>query len=1000
MSILQVRLLGDFQITYQGKPLNGFESPRIQSLLAFLLLHRDAPQSRKHLAFSLWQDSSEQQAHGNLRSLVHRLRAVLPTAELFLSADTQTLQWRADAPFTLDVDEFQNAAQSKSHPALQKAVDLYRGDLLPACYDEWLLPERERLREQFIDTLAQLIVLSEAEHEYQAAIGYARRLLQADPLGEEAYRKLMHLYARTGDRANLVRVYQTCVAVLKRELDAEPSPATHALFERLRDDETLVEPALQPRPQPKPNLPVPLTSFVGRTHELDEIRALLQRARLVTLMGIGGGGKTRLAIQAAHAVENLFAGGVWFVDLASLSDPAAVPGACAAVFGLREQVGTTPIELLAAHLRAQELLLVLDNCEHLLAACAILAQTILLAAPRVRILATSREPLNLAGEALLSVPPLSMPGAGPSTLEILAHSDAVQLFSARAAFNLPTFTLNQSNLEAVAQICRRLDGIPLAIELAAARIRALTPAQIAGRLDDALAVLTRGSASLSTRHQTMRAVLDWSDALLSDPERVLFRRLSVFAGGFTLEASEQVCADPPLTPDPRPPSSLAPSLILDLLSNLIDKSLVTSVEVEQGDEARYRLLEPTRQYAREKLHAAGEQEPIAARHLAWCVALGERMEKELEGAGQAAGFLRLDREHDNLRAALEFALHSRYRESGLRLAAALERFWLLGGHSIEGRGWFKQLLAPELAPDTPTHPAEPIHPTVLARAFGVAGALAWRQNTYDEAEACNQQSLRLWQELQNQAGVALALKQLGDVARTRGESAHAVELHQQSLTIYRQLQDHRGIANVQSSLGATLSEQGDYARAMELYQEGLALSQQLGDLWLTAMFTNNLGVALREQDADRAETLFRETLALRRSLRDRLGEAITVRNLGEMALKRRDWVRARAMFTESMSLHSSMHNYKGVAECLIGLAWVEHAQGCSEHAATLMGASEHLRETIRASLPEDDRAEYDDLVSLVRQNLDPHAFATVWSDGRALTPDQAVAYALERHDPA
>lgn len=564
MSTLQVRLLGDFQITYQGEPLNGFESPRLQSLLAFLLLHRDAPQSRKHLAFSLWQDSSEQQAHGNLRSLVHRLRAVLPAAEQFLSADNQTLQWRSDAPFTLDVDEFQNAAQSKSRPALQKAVDLYRGDLLPACYDEWLLPERERLRELFIDTLAQLIVLSEAEHEYQTAIGHARRLLQADPLGEEAYRKLMHLYARTGDRANLVRVYQTCVAVMRRELDAEPSAATREWFERLRDDETLVEPAVLPRPQAKPNLPVPLTSFVGRTRELDEIRLLLQRARLVTLIGVGGGGKTRLAIQAAHNAGTHFPDGVWFVDLAPLSDPAAVPGACAAVLGLREQVGTAPIEMVRDHTREKELLLVLDNCEHLLAACAFLAQTVLQAAPRVRILATGREPLNLAGEALLNVPPLSLPGASESTLESLAHSDAVQLFSARAAFNLPTFALNQGNLEAVAQICRRLDGIPLAIELAAARIRALTPAQIAARLDDALAVLTRGSASVPPRHQTMRGVLDWSDALLSGPERILFRRLSIFSGGFTLEAAEQVCTDPPPTPDSRPPSSLPAPFILDL----------------------------------------------------------------------------------------------------------------------------------------------------------------------------------------------------------------------------------------------------------------------------------------------------------------------------------------------------------------------------------------------------------------------------------------------------
>lgn len=990
MSTLQLQLLGDFQINVQGKPLNGFESPRLQSLLAYLILHREAPQSRKHLAFQLWQDSTESQAHGNLRNLVHRLRSALPDADRFLAADTQTLQWRADAPCALDVTEFQKLVTETRDPnALASAVALYRGDLLPACYDEWLIPERERLRELFVDALAQLIVLSEAAHDYQTAIGYARRLLQADPLSEETYRRLMTLYARVGDRANVVRIYQTCVAVLKRELDAEPSVLTRETFEHLRRDETPVERTAQPRGRIKPNLPVPLTSFVGRTRELDEIRRLLQRARLVTLLGVGGGGKTRLAIEAAHEAEHVFADGVWFVDLAPVSDPADVPGTCVSVFGLREQQGITAIEMLADYTRDKQLLLLLDNCEHVLNACAALAQTMLQSAPRVRILATSREPLNLSGEALLNVPPLSLPSAGQLTLDTLAHSDAVQLFSARAAFSLPTFALNQGNLEAVVQICRRLDGIPLAIELAAARVRALTSGQIAARLDDALGVLTRGSASLPSRHQTMRAVLDWSDALLSHQERTLFRRLSVFAGGFSLEAVEQVCTD-----------DRASSLILDLLSNLIDKSLVIAAEVEQGDEARYRLLEPIRQYAREKLHDAGEQEILAARHLGWCVALGERMERELAGPNQADGFLRLDREHDNLRAALEFALHSGQRESGLRLAAALDRFWLLGGHSIEGRGWFKQLLAFESSSDNLERAGARLNPTLYARALGVAGTLAWRHNDFDEAEARHQAGLRLWQELQNQTGVALTLKQLGDVARLRGDYARAVALHQQSLHLLRELHDSRGIANVLNGLGATLSEQGDYARAGEMYQEGLTLSQQFGDVWLTATFMNNLGVALREQDPDRAGTLFRDALTLRRSLRDRLGEATTVRNLAELALKRQDWTRARALFGDSLSINQGTRNEKGIAECLVGLAWVELAQGRAERAATLMGANDQLRETIHAPLPEDDRPEYETLGGLVRGQMDAHAFATACANGRALTLDQAVAYALENHNPA
>jgi predicted ATPase/DNA-binding SARP family transcriptional activator len=1001
MAILQIQLLSDFQIRYADTPLDGFDAPRLQSLLAYLVLHRDEPQPRKQLAFLLWQDSSEHQAHGNLRNLVHRLKKALPEADHFLFADTQTLQWRADAPFTLDVDEFQRAAaQSKSSSALQDAVSLYRGDLLPACYDEWLLPERERLREKLMDCLAQLIVFAEAARDYHAAIGYARRLVQADPLGEEAYRKLMSLYAQIGDRANVVRVYQTCATVLKRELDTEPSATTRELFERLHREEIVVERTPVPRGKAKPNLPVPLTSFVGRTRELGEIRAKLERARLVTLTGVGGGGKTRLAIQAAHQRAADFADGAWFVELAPLADAADLPSTCAAVFGLREQAGLSIQEMLSEYLREKELLLVLDNCEHLLTACAKLAQTILQGAPRVRMLATSRESLNLSGEALIVVPPLSLPDAKHVTFENMADSDAAQLFITRASFNLPTFTLNQSNLEAVAQICRRLDGIPLAIELAAARVRALSPEQIAARLDDALAVLTRGSSGMPARHQTMRAVLDWSDALLTEQERVLFWRLSVFAGGFTLDAAEQVSGDREQERmrdrEPTPRHPLMPSsLILDLLSNLIDKSLVYVLEVESNEEARYGLLEPIRQYAREKLESVGEQETVCARHLAWCVELGARMQAELEGARQAAGLAYLEREHDNLRGALEFALHSEHRELGLRLATALERFWMMGGHSIEGRSWLKQLLGSESPGDTLEPAAARIDPAIRARALGVASALAWRHNDFAEADAFNQKVLGMWTELKNQAGIAQVLRQMGEVARMRGEYALAVELHQQSLSLSRELADKRGIATALSNLGATWSEQGDYARASEFYQEGVELVQAFGDVWLIALFKNNLGVALRIQDPQRAERLHRESLTLRQSLNDHYGVAISLRNLAELALAREDWMRARTLFMESMSIHQRTHNEKWVADCLVGLAWVEHAQGRNERAARLLGISERLRETIHAVLPEDDRAEYEDLRSRVRAQLDERTWREAWANGRTYKFEQAVAYALD-----
>lgn len=940
MSTLQLNFFGDFQIRYDDAPLDGFDAPRLQSLLAYLLLHRDAPQSRKHLAFLLWQDSSEQQAHGNLRNLVHRLRHALPAAEQFLSADTQTLQWRADAPFTLDVAEFQNAAaQADSAPALETAANLYRGDLLPACYDEWILPERERLRETFVDVLAQLIVLSENGQDYQAAIDYTRRMLQADPLGEEAYRKLMQLYARVGDRANMVRVYQTCVAVMKREFDAEPSAATRELFERLRREEAPVVRPAAPRIQAKPNLPLPLTSFIGRTRELDEIRALLTQTRLVTLTGVGGGGKTRLAIQAAHAVAQEYADGAWFVDFAPLSDAADIPSTCAAVLGLYEHAGLSASELLADYCRDKELLLLLDNCEHLLAGCAALAQNILQGAPRVHILATSREPLNLPGEALSTVPPLSLPDPTTLSLEISTHSDAVQLFVARAAFSLPTFALHQGNLEAVVQICRRLDGIPLAIELAAARIRTLTPQQIATRLDDALAVLTRKKTGMPARHQTMRAVLDWSDALLLEDERVLFRRLAVFAGGFTLDAAEHVCGDGTETGD---------AVILDLLSNLIDKSLVTITESD--NERRYRLLEPIREYARDKLasgaNAGNESETIAARHLEYYTRLAKLAEPELTGQHQGQWLKRLEQDHDNLRAALNWRGEGQvYAELRLHMAGGLWRFWFARGNIVEGKKFLEGAL----------QQADSAAPAARAKCYVGLGTMAWILSEYEQARHRHEQALALYREIGDAHGIAHALINIGGAYLYEAEYDQAIPYFQESLAWARQMEDGLLETEALTGLGELARYRGDYARARALNEESLAVASNIRHLQQIALSLNNLGL---------------------------------------VATRQGDFARAVRLHHESLQVYRTGQEVRFIPECLEGLAAAQSALGQSIHAAILLGASDALRALIGVTVPPIDCSEYERLIAQVRDDLQD-SFQTAWARGRAMSMEQAIDYALD-----
>jgi predicted ATPase/DNA-binding SARP family transcriptional activator len=969
MSILRVQLLGDFEVRYQDVLLNGFDAPRLQSLLAYLLLHHDAPQSRKHLAFLLWQDSSEKQAHNNLRNLVYLLRKALPDVDRFLAADTQTLQWRADAPFSLDVDEFVKRATDAgrqtaqvvappvpdSHRAQQlaTAVNLYRGDLMPACYDEWLLPERERLRELYVDTLAQLIALSEEIREIQNAIGYARRLLQADPLSEDAYRKLMSLYAESGDRANVVRVYQTCVAVLQRELDTEPSATTRELFERLRRQEKIVERAITPRVQTKSNLPMPLTSFIGRARELAEIRAQLERARLVTLTGVGGGGKTRLAIQAAHEIANDFSDGAWFVDLAPLTDAAEVPSACAAVFGLREHVDTGIRESFFEYARDRSLLLVLDNCEHLHDACAVFARDLLQHAPRVSIIATSREPLNVLGEALIVVPPLSLPDAEHPTFENVSHSDAAQLFITRASFILPTFSLNQHNLESVAQICRRLDGIPLAIELAAARVRTLSPQQIAARLDDALAVLTRGSSSLPARHQTMRAVLDWSDALLSPDERVLFRRLSVFSGGFTLQAAEAVVSDEKpvisyqlsvdrgqlLNTDYR----LRNTEILDTLSNLIDKSLV--MVNESDGEMRYRMLEPLREYAREKLHVVQEDDELAARHLAYFMELAERAEPEFTGAEQGAWHKRLEAEHDNVRAALSWhAQTQEHIEMQLRLAGALWRFWYARGHIVEGQRFLTNALGQ----------GEPTATPARAKGYAGLGSLAWLRGEYEPCIQWHEQALAINRELGDIPGVGLALVNIAGALIHQTKYEKADRYLEESLAVARGLQDHLLLTFILMTTGELARYRGDYANAQALDEEAYAAATQAQHVQHIALALNNLGL---------------------------------------VATRQGNFARAIQLHQESLQMYRTGSEIRFVPECLEGLAAALDASGDSNKAAILLGASDALRESIALPIPQIDRPDYERVLESVRAHLNEN-FSSAWAVGRAMTMEQATEYGL------
>lgn len=1012
VEVLRIRLLGEFSLVYADQPVTTVNTARLQALLAYLVLHRHAPQLRYHLAFQFWPDSSEPQARTNLRHLVYELRQALPHAVTFLDVDSDTLQWNADAPWTLDVAEFESAV---ARGALQEAMDLYRGDLLPGCYDDWIVPERERLQQVYVRVLKQLIQQLEGAQDYDAAIEYIRRLLRHDPLREETYRHLMRLCALNGDRTGVVRAYDTCVAVLQRELGLEPDDETRAAFERCVKLPVAVQQSMEPvSPTPIParshNLPHLLTRFIGREREMGEIQQLLAAHRLVTLTGPGGVGKTRLAIQVTHQVLPLYPHGVWLVELAALVNPALVPQTVMATLDLPHDARRSPSAMLTDYFCKKTALLVLDNCEHLIDACAQLAEHLLTHCPDLHVLATSRQALGVEGEVALCVPSLSLPPSDMPAPAALARSEAAQLFLDCAAAALPSFTLTSDDAADVVQICRRLDGVPLAIGLAAAWVKLLQVKQITARLDDVFHLLTGGSRTAPPRHQTLRATLDWSYALLSEPERTLFHRLAVFAGSFSMEAAERVCGD------------LTVPVVL-VLSQLVDKSLV--VVEHHHDEARYRLLEIIREYAQEK---ASRLELIQARdhHLDYYLGLIEQAQVELRGAKQVRWLRWAEVEHDNLRAALSWSLDNR-EQAALQLCGTLWRFWKARGYISEGRHWLEATLARNTAAP----------PALQSAALAGLGLLALVQGDLVCAQRAFAQDLELQQTLGCPTGIVKAMGRLAYLARLQGDQSDAAELLQKSLDIARTTEDKSVIAGVLTDLGNVAWRQGQYDQTVSLLQESLMLYEQVDDKFNYAQALGLMGSVAREQgqftlaktriekscemlmeigdkqmivwalgnlgrlafcegDDALARTYLQDSLAIARELGDKFYIARVLAHLGDAVQRLGDDVIARASYAECLRLSHINGDKLVQAQALEGCAGLALRNGHPESAARMLSAAQAARDRIGSPVPPVLRAGHKQEIAATRAALSEPAFASAWAEGQAMTLEQATAYALEQ----
>ncbi|HZO91340.1 MAG TPA: tetratricopeptide repeat protein [Chthonomonadaceae bacterium] len=731
------------------------------------------------------------------------------------------------------------------------------------------------------------------------------------------------------------------------------------------------------------NLPIQSTSFIGREREMAQLKELLASTRLLTLTGTGGCGKTRLALQVAAEVVEDYPDGVWLVELAALSDPSLVVQTVAAVLGLREEPGRSLTETLTDYLQSKSLLLLLDNCEHLVEACARLADTLLRSCPQLKILATSRETLNVASETTYRVPSLlqpdpdALPLAEKDMAAVLLDYDAVRLFVERARSHRSDFALTRQNGPAVAQVCHRLDGIPLALELAAARIRVLTAAQIASRLDDRFRLLIGGSRTALPRQQTLRATLDWSYDLLSEQERLLLGRLSVFAGGWTLEAAERVCAG----------EGIQEWEVLDLLTSLVDKSLAVFEEQEDQAEGRYRLLETIRQYGLKRLAEREEEAQLRVRHRDFFLALAEEAKEKLKGPEQAEWLERLEIEHDNLRAALDYCQEQEEgTEAGLSLAGALQRFWEARGYLSEGRERLVQAL--ERAADSEPSKAR-------AYALNGAGVLALRQGDYVAARSFHEQSLALRRELGNKQGIAASLGNLGIVAHIQGDYIAARAFFEESLAIARELGNTQGIANSLIWLGNIAHQQGDYAVARTLYEESLAIARELGDKQSIAFSLVNLGIVARVQgNYTAARTLYEESLGIQRELGDKGGIATSLVNLGPLLCKQGDYLAARRFLAECLTICHQLGEKRTTAYTLQAFAELAHAQHQPERAVRLSGAAQALREAIGAPLPPSERAEHDRIQADLRAALGEDGYQADLEAGRSLLLEQAIAYAL------
>jgi predicted ATPase/DNA-binding SARP family transcriptional activator len=983
--IMQIRLLGGFAVERGGQPIDikVWRLRKARTLVKLLALARDQRLHRDILLGALWPDRDSIAAVNNLHQTLHVGRRALagggPSGGWLELRDDIVVLW-AGGLVEVDVRHFEeltaHARASGDLADLRAAVAAYTGDLLPEDrFEDWAVGPREELRQRLCDLLTDLAEAATANGLEAEASDALQRVLAIDSLHERAVRAAMRQHAAAGRRSEALARYERLRDDLGARYGTDPDPETRRLHRDLLTGAAEVE---EPRAVQRPlhNLPATPTSFVGREREIGDILRLLTEARLLTLTGVGGAGKTRLAEETARSLLGSQADGVWVADLVPVLDPRLLADTVAAALGLDPAAGPDPLRTLVMRLVPRNLLLVLDNCEHLLAACAELAAAVRRSCPGVTVLATSREPLHVPGEVTFRVPSLEIPEPKDANdLDLVRSFASVRLFVDRAHDVRPDFVIDAYNAQSIVEICRRLDGIPLALELAAARVSHLEPVEIAERLSEALVLL--GRRGQITRHATLRAALEWSHALLSEDEQLLLRRLAVFAGSFSLRSAEQVCTD----------DRLHRSGILDCLGRVVDKSLV---QVERaGDRSRYRLLETIRQLARERLVAAGEAGQLEAAHCRHFLALA--LEHDPERAPDVIERPQLlDVDHDNLRAALGWAVCND-REQALLLAVSLWRYWLARGHFLEGAAWLERVLAvavepsrdraralfalaildarrglgdrlPGLADESVAVTKQSGDPVAIVFARVLRGTLMLGGADLQEVERTANAALADAGRLRA-APVAAAARGLGAMVATFREDVAVAErrfddclldlssidgtgepffpavtlcmplvpvdetlvpVFEESWLLGRRAAARQAEGYALSGLANVCRLAGDLGRAIEAVHRSVNTFAELGDAAGLAFALNHLGCVERDRRLfESAEVHLREAIRIREQLGDRRGETVSLANLGLLSAAAGDLDEGRRFARLALDRGEAVDDGPGVAGALLDLAVVE-----------------------------------------------------------------------------